>query len=438
MESRLTGDEVLIVEDLSKLVGRSRPPTIVARIVERLNRRADGLVDDDEDEDLVDDRDSDDDDPLGRPVVAAGATFSLRAGEIVGVLGGSDRSVAALLRVISGMSVLTSGSVRVAGRVVYASDSAAEFFPRDGSVREAVKALGAIHRIPPQVTRRRLPEILAFAGLHGQHRRRVEGLGRPAIARLALSVGLHSDADVLLFHATDRLHSMSGDPFVFEDAVALVEREREAGRAIVHAVAYRTALIAGRVDRVLAFADGRLVDAATDTSAEADRALASQGIDVGELRERPRAEWGMGDGQVAPDGEHGGIAAASLPGLVVEVLSPRTSPTHTAVQLRLSYVPSVGQDPASVRFAVSVGGQSATPIRFIQSEPIECSAPVSATVSITGATANATPLKVQGAVEVARGTTIARIVGKKVTIRLVGDPVSAASNVEDTPAGGVA
>jgi ABC-2 type transport system ATP-binding protein len=90
-------------------------------------------------------------------------TFTIRSGEAVGIIGRNGTGKSTLLRLIAGVLIPDEGRVRTYGRVSPLLELSAGF-SNDLTGRENVQLVGALHGMTRAELRRRLPDIIDFAG----------------------------------------------------------------------------------------------------------------------------------------------------------------------------------------------------------------------------------------------------------------------------------
>ena len=393
-----SSDAILVVDHVSKVIGGEEPPTWFGRFVERMNARADGLDEEAWEEGLDDDADVG---GLPKGLVASDVSFVVQRGEGLALVGDPHRAVSALMRVLGGISPVTSGVVRVDGRIVYVSDSLARLFGRDGSVRESVLTLGALLRIPTRVTRPALDEILAFASLEGQEKRPLTALRPQDRIRLAIAAALHSDADVFLLDMAAKYVRGTFDPFFSHDLLRFLGDRRAEGRAVVVNAGDVLEECADLCERALLLVDGTLT--ASGTLREVDRARAAlrgeEAMDLSPPAGPPAsAVWrtvGVTD-EESQSLESPRIPSATQP--FVRLLSPSAAPRGSAFVVEVRLDPAEGAEVESVRFAVTVSDGSRT-MRFIQPVYQSGAGVARAAVTVDGMTENYCKLVVVGAAE---------------------------------------
>ena len=90
-------------------------------------------------------------------------SFSVRAGDTVGVVGRNGTGKSTLLRLIAGVLIPDEGRIRVFGPVAPLLELSAGF-SSDLTGRENVHLVGSLHGLSTSFLRRHFDEIIAFAG----------------------------------------------------------------------------------------------------------------------------------------------------------------------------------------------------------------------------------------------------------------------------------
>lgn len=124
-------------------------------------------------------------------------SFSIKKGETVGIVGGNGAGKSTLLQIISGTLTPSSGSVKINGKIGALLELGSGFNP-DFTGRENVLLSGAIHGISEKEMLKRMEAIESFADIGDFIDQPVKTYSSGMFARLAFSVNMHVDADVLI------------------------------------------------------------------------------------------------------------------------------------------------------------------------------------------------------------------------------------------------
>ncbi|NGZ08149.1 MAG: ABC transporter ATP-binding protein [Nitrospira sp. LK70] len=123
--------------------------------------------------------------------------FELMPGEALAVIGRNGAGKSTLLQLLSGVLLPTTGSIEVSGRVAGLLELGSGFSP-EFSGRENIFINGAILGLNEHQTRDRLDDIIAFAEIGDYIDQPVKTYSSGMFLRLAFSVAIHSDPNLLL------------------------------------------------------------------------------------------------------------------------------------------------------------------------------------------------------------------------------------------------
>lgn len=129
--------------------------------------------------------------------VLNGISFNVRKGESVGLIGSNGCGKSTTLKLLSKIIYPNSGSIKINGRVSSLIELGAGFHP-DMSGRENIFINAAIFGLSRKETEKRLDEIIAFSELQEFIDSPVRTYSSGMYMRLAFSVAINVDADILL------------------------------------------------------------------------------------------------------------------------------------------------------------------------------------------------------------------------------------------------
>lgn len=155
-------------------------------------------------------------------------SFSVQRGESVGIVGRNGCGKSTLLQVIAGTMAPTEGEARVSGRVSALLELGSGFNP-EFSGRENVYLNAAILGVPRREMEQRFDQIAAFADIGEFLDRPVKTYSSGMHARLAFSVAVAVDPDILI---VDEILAV-GDVGFQQKCVARLRRLREAGMTLL-------------------------------------------------------------------------------------------------------------------------------------------------------------------------------------------------------------
>lgn len=181
-------------------------------------------------------------------------SLSIKAGESVGLVGPNGSGKSTLLKIIGGILSPNEGSVLARGRMAALLELGAGFHP-DLSGRENVYLNAAILGLKREETDRHFDEILEFSGISDFIDTQVKFYSSGMYVRLAFSVAVHVDPDVLL---VDEVLAVGDEPFQQKCMNKIREFQQE-GRTIV-LVSHSSGQVNDVCDRAIVLERGRVVE----------------------------------------------------------------------------------------------------------------------------------------------------------------------------------
>ncbi len=191
-------------------------------------------------------------------------SFQVKRGQSVGILGRNGSGKSTLLQIIAGTLQATRGGVAVDGRIAALLELGSGFNP-EFSGRDNVFLNGALLGLSEAEVQNRLDAILAFAEIGEFVDQPVKTYSSGMLMRLAFSVAIHVDADILI---VDEALSV-GDMFFQTKCMAALERQRRSGRTILF-VSHSMQTIKALCDYAILLDRGQL-RAAGDTESVCDQ-----------------------------------------------------------------------------------------------------------------------------------------------------------------------
>ena len=138
-----------------------------------------------------------------------GVSLTIDEGESVALLGHNGSGKSTMLKLISGVLRPNSGEILTRGRVAGLIEVGAGFHP-DLSGRENIYLNAAILGMTKKETEERFDEIVAFSEIEQFIDQEVKHYSSGMFMRLAFSVAIHVDVDILL---VDEILSVGDAPF---------------------------------------------------------------------------------------------------------------------------------------------------------------------------------------------------------------------------------
>ncbi|WP_028320458.1 ABC transporter ATP-binding protein [Desulfatiglans anilini] len=180
-------------------------------------------------------------------------SFTVYAGETVGIVGRNGSGKSTLLQLICGILEPSSGVVSVSGRVSALLELGAGFNP-DFTGRQNVYLNGAILGLRSDEMTRRLDDIAAFADIGDFLDQPVRTYSSGMFIRLAFSVAINVDPQILI---VDEALSV-GDEIFQRKCHARLQEFRKAGKTIVF-VSHSAQTVVEICNRALLLDQGELI-----------------------------------------------------------------------------------------------------------------------------------------------------------------------------------
>jgi ABC-2 type transport system ATP-binding protein len=215
-------------------------------------------------------------------VALRGVDLAIAQGELFGLLGPNGAGKTTMVKIFTTLLLPTSGSARILGRDVVKDTHAIRkrigfvFGGERGlywrlSGLDNLRYFADLYQIPPEVSRRRIAELLEALGLKGREHDKVEGYSRGMKQRLHLARGLLNEPDVLFLDEP----TIGLDPVGGRELRSLVRRLADEGTTIFLTTHYM--LEADAIcDRIAVIKKGAIVAEGTPSSIK--RVVENQGV----------------------------------------------------------------------------------------------------------------------------------------------------------------
>ncbi len=184
--------------------------------------------------------------------VLNGISFDLRRGEAIGLIGKNGCGKSTTLKLLTRIMYPTSGQVKIKGRVSSLIELGAGFHP-DMSGRENIYTNASIFGLTKEQIDERLEEIITFSELEEYIDNPVRTYSSGMYMRLAFSVAINVEADILLIDEILAVGDVSFQKKCFEK----LKQIKRAGTTIV-IVSHSLGQIEEICDRSLWIEDGRI------------------------------------------------------------------------------------------------------------------------------------------------------------------------------------
>jgi ABC-2 type transport system ATP-binding protein len=179
--------------------------------------------------------------------------FSIESGTSIGLAGPNGSGKSTLLKIIGGILAADEGSVQVRGRVAALLELGAGFHP-DLSGRENVYLNAAILGLSTEETDACFADIVDFSGISEFIDTPVKFYSSGMYVRLAFSVAIHVDPDILL---VDEVLAV-GDEAFQKKCMSKIREFQEDGRTII-LVSHSAGQIMDICDRAIVLEEGKMI-----------------------------------------------------------------------------------------------------------------------------------------------------------------------------------
>ncbi len=189
-------------------------------------------------------------DPLD---VLVDVTFDVRRGEVFGILGRNGSGKSTLMKCLAGIYAADAGEMWLRGRMAPFIELGVGFNP-DLTAHDNVLINAVMLGLTPEQARERYDSIMDFAELHEFAEMKLKNYSSGMQVRLAFSVMVHVDADVLLI---DEVLAV-GDAAFQQKCYDVLSHARDEGRTIL-LVTHDMHQVQRFCDRALLLDRGRMV-----------------------------------------------------------------------------------------------------------------------------------------------------------------------------------
>ena len=181
-----------------------------------------------------------------------GIDFEVRQGEFFGIVGRNGSGKSTLLKLLASIYRADAGTIRLAGRLAPFIELGVGFNP-ELTARENVVLNGVMMGLTPKETRAKLDSVIEFAELEEFVDLKLKNYSSGMQVRLAFSVMLEADADVLLI---DEVLAVGDAAFQQKCADAFHEMKSQ-GKTIV-LVTHEMASVEEYCHRAMLIDDGKI------------------------------------------------------------------------------------------------------------------------------------------------------------------------------------
>jgi ABC-2 type transport system ATP-binding protein len=181
-----------------------------------------------------------------------GVSFEIRQGEFFGIVGRNGSGKSTLLKLLASIYRADAGRIQIAGRLAPFIELGVGF-NQELTARENVVLNGVMMGLTPKEVRERQDAVIDFAELHDFADLKIKNFSSGMLVRLAFSVMLQADADVLLI---DEVLAVGDAAFQQKCADAFHQMKTE-GKTIV-LVTHDMNAVEEYCHRALLIADGKV------------------------------------------------------------------------------------------------------------------------------------------------------------------------------------
>jgi len=181
-----------------------------------------------------------------------GISFEVHQGEFFGIVGRNGSGKSTLLKLLASIYRADSGVIRIAGRLAPFIELGVGF-NHDLTARENVVLNGVMMGLTPKEMRRRLDAVIDFAELREFADLKLKNYSSGMLVRLAFSVMMEADADVLLI---DEVLAVGDASFQQKCADAFHQMKAE-GKTIV-LVTHEMAAVEAYCHRAMLLSEGNV------------------------------------------------------------------------------------------------------------------------------------------------------------------------------------
>ena len=168
-----------------------------------------------------------------------GVDLDIESGELFGLLGPNGAGKTTITRILATVLLPTSGSARVFSLDII--KEVKKIRPRIGLVfggerglywrlsgKDNLQYFADLYKVPPEVSRKRIPELLELVGLSDRANERIEGYSRGMKQRLHIARGLIHDPELLFLDEP----TIGLDPLAARDLREVIRGLNQAGKTI--------------------------------------------------------------------------------------------------------------------------------------------------------------------------------------------------------------
>ncbi|OGL42557.1 MAG: hypothetical protein A2042_04210 [Candidatus Schekmanbacteria bacterium GWA2_38_11] len=208
-------------------------------------------------------------------------SFEVKQGESVGVIGDNGAGKTTILKLLSGVTVPTRGTVKVNGRVAGLLELGAGFHP-DLTGRENIYLNGSILGLSKKEIDEKFDAIVDYSGIEEFIDIPLKNYSSGMFVRLGFAVAVHVDPDILLI---DEVLAV-GDQSFQGKCLRTIEKFQNQGKTLIF-VSHDLNIVRHICDRVILLDRGEIV-----AEGEAEKIISRYWLFVGEKKGIAKIESG--------------------------------------------------------------------------------------------------------------------------------------------------
>ncbi|MFT4303130.1 MAG: ABC transporter ATP-binding protein [Candidatus Woesearchaeota archaeon] len=179
-------------------------------------------------------------------------SFNVKKGEIVGLIGKNGSGKSTLLRLIAGIYPLDSGTININGKII-SIIGLGQGMKERLTMKENIFLACSLFGISRKNIKKKLNSIINFAELKEYTNTKLFQFSSGMIQRLAFSIAIHSDPDILLL---DEVFEVGDKEFRKKSSEKLKELVKQ-GKSII-LVSHEIWMIEKHCNRVIWLKDGKI------------------------------------------------------------------------------------------------------------------------------------------------------------------------------------
>lgn len=180
-------------------------------------------------------------------------SFTVRAGEIIGIIGKNGSGKSTLLRIIAGIYSKDCGRIGINGNILSLIDLGSGMLDRL-TMKENIYLVGSLFGLSQKTIRQRFDSIVGFSELQDFVNTKLYQFSSGMLQRLAFSIAIHCNPDILLL---DEVFEIGDKDFKKKSAEKIRKLVKNGATAVL--VSHELWMIERYCSRVIWLDKGRIV-----------------------------------------------------------------------------------------------------------------------------------------------------------------------------------